>query len=284
MDSLIAFFQNAGKYIKEKLQENFTNLQSKFNAFVEKAKFWITHPDVIINNMLSKLLGREVHLRFRLVEWIRDAFEQANQEQEEQQSPQDEEYGIATLAYNPTIAEDEKTDNWLEAALKGLSIGIPAQFLLEGFEAMVQVYNPSFDFNTWFEHLGESIQNTILNIGLAFATFLHTAWNEFKGYLTEFIGVFSVSKLIDIMCDSNACSFGFGGFVSVTSAFGNECNGKYTREQEKVSIIMNLIITVVSVFIPMGIQGEIAITAADFIANFSFDIYCNYQNGHYWGF
>ena len=57
-----------------KLAENIKKLMSKYNDFIDKLEFNINHPDVVINNGLSKILGREVSIKFPLINAIRAYF------------------------------------------------------------------------------------------------------------------------------------------------------------------------------------------------------------------
>ena len=70
--SLIDFLSNVNIKISESLQKNFEKLQGKFNAFAEKAEFYLQNPDIFINKTLSKLLGHEVNLNFRLIKYIKE--------------------------------------------------------------------------------------------------------------------------------------------------------------------------------------------------------------------
>lgn len=55
----------------QKFSEHIEKLQIKFNAFAEKAKYYFLNPDELINNTLSKLFGKEVKIKFKLLEKIK---------------------------------------------------------------------------------------------------------------------------------------------------------------------------------------------------------------------
>ena len=57
-----------------KFAENIKKLISRYNDFLDKLEFNINHPDVVINNGLSKILGREVSIKFPLINAIRAYF------------------------------------------------------------------------------------------------------------------------------------------------------------------------------------------------------------------
>ena len=61
----------------EKLKEMWAKLEEKRSKTLEDLKYFIKYPDVVINNTLSKLLNKEVKIRFRLVELIRKALEKS---------------------------------------------------------------------------------------------------------------------------------------------------------------------------------------------------------------
>ena len=77
LSALQPLLEDTAELIKtgiSKLTENIQKLMSKYNDFIDKLEFNINHPDVVINNGLSKILGREVSIKFPLINAIRAYF------------------------------------------------------------------------------------------------------------------------------------------------------------------------------------------------------------------
>ena len=77
LSALKPLLEDTAELIKtgiSKLTENIQKLMSKYNDFIDKLEFNINHPDVVINNGLSKILGREVSIKFPLINAIRAYF------------------------------------------------------------------------------------------------------------------------------------------------------------------------------------------------------------------
>ena len=77
LSALQPLLEDTAELIKtgiSKHTENIQKLMSKYNDFIDKLEFNINHPDVVINNGLSKILGREVSIKFPLINAIRAYF------------------------------------------------------------------------------------------------------------------------------------------------------------------------------------------------------------------
>ena len=57
-----------------KLSENIKKLISKYSEFIDKLEFNINHPDVVINNTLSKIFGREILIKIPFLDTLRAYF------------------------------------------------------------------------------------------------------------------------------------------------------------------------------------------------------------------
>ncbi len=171
--SLIDFLSNVNIKISESLQKNFEKLQGKFNAFAEKAKFYLQNPDIFINKTLSKLLGHEVNLKFRILYWIKENVSVSDNSNENNES------AIAPINLLFDFAENEKTDNWLVAVLKGLGLALEINAFTEIFEAILKIVNPFFNFNDWYNSSSLSTQNYFDEIIMSGVTVMNTLYSYF---------------------------------------------------------------------------------------------------------
>lgn len=150
---------------------------------------------------------------------------------------------------------------------------------------MIQVFNPNFDYNTWFDSLGESIQNTIMDICLAFATFLHTAWNEFGETLEDLFNDFGIGKFAKEILGSDTDKA--MPFISLfTDSFGiisDFKDGKYTEGQSMMSLLFDGILIFITLIFPETKAVTITANVIKVIGDESRGTIYNYQNGHYWG-
>lgn len=48
------------------------SIKTHYNAFIDKVEYALNYPDAIINKALSKVFNKDVNIRFRLVEYIRE--------------------------------------------------------------------------------------------------------------------------------------------------------------------------------------------------------------------
>lgn len=87
LTDIISFIQNINNRIKDgittgvnklteklnKLTNNFKNtLKIRYNTFIDKLEYSINYPDAVINDTLSKIFNKDVNIRFKLIEYIRE--------------------------------------------------------------------------------------------------------------------------------------------------------------------------------------------------------------------
>ncbi|MCM1115462.1 MAG: RHS repeat-associated core domain-containing protein [Clostridium sp.] len=247
--SLIEFIKNANEKIQLHLQENFEKLRSRFNAFAEKVKFYLYNPDVFINKTLSKLLGKEVNISFRLIELFK------NNISSNDNSDDNNEEGIALYSssnYSLIIDENEKTDNWFLAALKTLVFGVEASFVTRFFEGLVQLVDPFFNIEDWYEKSSVSLKNYFNELITDGVTILNTVFNYFRNELavdfTKSTINSSAGKIIEKIAGEQLSSMYdiFNIFKSLNDAF----DGSHTIEYSFVSLFVDILAFVACLFVP----------------------------------
>lgn len=87
LTDIISFIQDINNRIKDgittgineltekwnKLTNNFKNaLKIRYNTFIDKLEYALNYPDAVINDTLSKIFNKDVNIRFRLIELIRE--------------------------------------------------------------------------------------------------------------------------------------------------------------------------------------------------------------------
>ena len=172
---VISFIQNVNNMLKNditagaaqlkgqlsKFTTNFKKaLKTRYNAFIDKMEYCLNYPDAVVNSVLSKLFNTDVNIRFRLIEFLR---EKANVKFDLSRFKVDTEASnssdVALQKLSFDFADDEKTDNWFLAMLKGLVIAFQLNAITEVFEGFIKAFKPSFNFNKWFDNLSEFTQD-----------------------------------------------------------------------------------------------------------------------------
>lgn len=295
LSDIISFIKNINNKIKDgisseinKIKDKYTKLFNNwkkslithYNSFIDKLEYFINYPDAVINSALSKLFNTEINIRFGLVEFIRDklgvSISLSSLKYENRNNKND-------IAPYYVISEDEKTDNWLEAVLKGLVIFIEVDTYTRIFEGIIQIVNKSFDLNRWFNKLSIDSQDLFIDMNVLLSSITNTVWVEGKDYIKEFITAFSFDKIVELLIKDNGVSLGLGSLISFTSAFNDRDEGKYTTGQAWISVIVNVAITAISVFVPMNAVTALGVSATSFFTNLILDGVFNFQNGHLWG-
>ena len=291
LQKVVAFFKNANENALQKFSEHIDKLQNKFNAFAEKAKYYLLNPDELINNTLSKLFGREVKLKFWFIEALRKYAENnAKNDSESSESNETQEtnnlsetytntYAVRSETYKSAPAKSEKTDNWFTAVLKGLVLGIEIDGITDFFEAIIKTINKSFDFNKWYMGLKVSFRNYLDELMMSFVTTMNTIFsglsedllndlyehiNDYtKGEIINYIFGEFFSSILDIFDLFNLINQNFDGTQSIDYSF--------------VSTFADIITAIICIFVPY------AAFAAEEIKKFIKDSLKNIENGNFWG-
>ena len=287
----------------EKLKEMWAKLEEKRSQAIKDLKYFVENPDVVISQKLSKLLHKEVKVRFRVLEYIRATLHKKraskyymfdnilgdkNCHPRENVDDKSDSTSKAKAKAKSNFAESEKTENWFEALMKALVIAFEIDTITRVFESIVQMIKPSFDLNRWFNSLSQRSKENFENFNIALAALFNKFFTTCKGY-------FDFSKIADILENKAYSKIGsyifenfteFGGdFFSIMKSFGDILVGydskKYNGLQGFVIFAFNMALLAMSAYIPTSMHMRFAIMSA--ISNFLIEYEIDYENGHYWG-
>ncbi len=206
IEAFISFVKTTNDKITDKLttrfQNNIEKLQNRFDSAVEKARFYFYNPDVLLSRILSTITGLDIKIEFKVLKWLKEHdFVDAQSDDEK----------IALYAYVPIIPNDEKTDNWLLAVFKTLTLAIEIDSITRFFEGIVKSVYEAFDFNSWYDNLSLFSQNNLEELVLSFSTTINSAFTYWGEEVTEKVGEafkdFSVGKLIELFLGQQVSSF-----------------------------------------------------------------------------
>lgn len=304
LTDIISFIQNINNRIKDgiteginkltekwnKLTNNFKNtLKIRYNTFIDKLEYFINYPDAVINDTLSKIFNKDVNIRFRLIEYIREKtnfkIDLSNLKTNVENSDVS---NIASRKISFDFADNEKTDNWFLAVLKGLTLAFQLDAITGIFEGIVQTFKPSFDFNKWFDDLSEINQDIFSGISLGITMLFNKIFSSAKDLL-------DFNKLSDILKDKAYSEIGEFIFESFTSLGGNffslwetfadsfngYMDGTYRGYQGLAVFLLNASIMAISIYFPATSSTNILITTIITNAILNFEI--DFENGHFWG-
>ena len=282
----------------EKLKEMWAKLEEKRSQAIKDLKYFVENPDVVISQKLSKLLHKEVKVRFRVLEYIRATLHQKRASKyymlgnllidddclsKKDKNSESNSTSKAKAKSKITVAESEKTDNWFLAIMKALMIAIEIDTITREFEAIVKTINSTFDLNKWFNALSQKGKDIFSSICLGLSTIINTAWNDNPKSLENFALVFSFDEIIKLLFNNKGLSVFLDGLISITESFSSRDSGKKTTSQAIVSSSIGTIISIICVFLPDNALVVAIATISDFIINSTIDGIFNYQNGHLWG-
>ncbi|MCM1115460.1 MAG: RHS repeat-associated core domain-containing protein [Clostridium sp.] len=267
-----------------KLADNLKNtLKKHYNNFIDKLEYAINYPDAVINSTLSKILNKDVNIRFRLVEFLR---EQANLSIDLSGLKVDVDEDESGITPYYIVNDEEKTDNWFVALIKALAIAIPVNSIALEFEAVVQTYDRSFNLSSWFENLSNKTQNLLIDMGVALSTFIHTAYKELGDQLEGLFSGLAFDKALESVFEKTPNS-GFipfiGIFMDSFDIIGNAAEGTYSFEQSALSFIFDTILTLLPFLFPESVGVGVAASVIKIIGDGSRGSIFNYQNGYLWG-
>lgn len=199
----------------EKLKEMWAKLEEKRSKTLEDLKYFIKYPDFVINNALSKLLNKEVKIRFRLVELIRKAVEKAELTKAEKSSS-DNNSNSSSKAKAKAKSKNDDSNNIVNAILQGLIAAIE----LDWFNELLKSFGSNLD------QLAKKSFEATKQIALTVITSLNVIFAYFKG--------------IDITTISN-------GFPEILKLFYNK-SGHAAEAAEKFSVpsVFSLIFSLIS--------------------------------------
>lgn len=140
----------------EKTNKLYKNIKSKCNNIIDKLEYFLNYPDVELNKLLSKLLNKDINIRFRLINFFR---EKTNLKIDLSILKNIFNKNIFTLFSNNDLAEAVvKTItivielNWLDELLNSINYSLE-KMAEKSFEQMqsfafafVRLFNVTFDY------------------------------------------------------------------------------------------------------------------------------------------
>ena len=195
---------------------------------------------------------------------------------------------------NPVMFVDptgtKKTNNWLEAALQVMCLGIEIDTFTRIFENAVQIFNVDFDLNEWFNTLTSAARDFFSGLMLYIATGLNDLFSNFWNDIIVGSIEFSFKKLIDeplellsklpkLSWDVPAIKFApvVGSFFSFFDIV-NSINKYGWNSKEGIILVVENLLSIIADFIP--VVGNILSAIGD-LSTVLTNIYFKFENGEY---
>ena len=164
---IVSFIQNVNNQIKNdisgqitslteklnKLTENWKNaLKIRYNSFIDNLEYAINYPDAVINNTLSKALNKDVNIRFRLIELLR---EQANLQFDlsKLKADVDENITSTNLKKSKSRKTDSSCGSGMGSPLYTIALIITEIFVALDVEKIAGDLDLSFEFSNFDEYI-----------------------------------------------------------------------------------------------------------------------------------
>ena len=265
-----------------KFAENIKKLISRYNDFLDKLEFNINHPDVVINNGLSKILGREVSIKFPLINAIRAYFGTFDIRTGElvggagdgyhTNDSDNEENGIAPYYI---INDDEKTDNWFLATLKSLVFAIEAFPFTQIFDALVQLFKLDKNLSKCIEDIIDFFEDLTVDIVTIINTFFLKLGENMISDISDSLSDYIVGEINGkILGDELSLILDiFDVFGSIDENF----DGAYSIEYSFITTVIDIFCFVLCFLAPEVIVG------VDFVNDFIKKSLNNIETGRLWG-
>ena len=192
LSALQPLFESTVEAVKagiSKMSENIKKLISRYNEFIDKLEYNINHPDVVINNGLSKLLGRDVSLKFPLINALRAYFGTLN-------------IRTGKLGNGEYSADDEKTKSKIRRVEYGSAEHVISVLIAEiinffNMEDIAEALEIEFSFSNLAEFLDLKVElftkgfnEGIISLDVAakgFASDLSSWVSSFGGALGDYV-------------------------------------------------------------------------------------------------
>ena len=265
-----------------KFAENIKKLISRYNDFLDKLEFNINHPDVVINNGLSKILGREVSIKFPLINAIRAYFGTFDIRTGElvggagdgyhTNDSDNEENGIAPYYI---INDDEKTDNWFLATLKSLVFAIEAFPFTQIFDALVQLFKLDKNLSKCIEDIIDFFEDLTVDIVTIINTFFLKLGENMISDISDSLSDYIVGEINGkILGDELSLILDiFDVFGSIDENF----DGAYSIEYSFITTVIDIFCFVLCFLAPEVIVG------VDLVNDFIKKSLNNIETGRLWG-
>lgn len=253
----------------EKLKETWAKLEEKRSKTLEDLKYFIKYPDVVINNALSKLLNKEVKIRFRLVELIRKAVEKAELTKAEKSSSDDNSNSTSKAKVQAKAkSKNDDSNNIVYAILQGLIAAIELDWINE----MLKSFGSSLD------QLAKISFEATKQVSLTIIAFMNTTYLYLKNSFSLDAMLAGGSKFfkkaveetdggapfLDIKGGKNSFSYVtsiLGFFINLASA-GDD---NFTSTEDAIAATLTLVVNLLAITIESPIVSFIVSVLGDII-------------------
>ena len=270
-----------------KLAENIKKLISRYNDFLDKLEFSINHPDVVINNGLSKILGREVSIKFPLINAIRAYFGTFDIRTGElvggagdgyhTSDSDNDENGIAAYSSRDSGSTTVEDNNIVMAILQGIVAAIELDWINDILEF----------FGSSLEKIAADTNSFIKESLLIFITSINVLWGYIPDYMRGGAIATSTTSILDLLYSNQAKSDGILKDSSVVRGFGfifaligfcddmdSAGEGAFSKKEDTIMNIVSLAVDIISLFL-----GPVASILVPIFADLVIDITALRING-----
>ena len=259
----------------EKLKEMWAKLEEKRSKTLEDLKYFIKYPDVVINNTLSKLLNKEVKIRFRLVELIRKAVEKSELTKAEKSSS-DDNSNSSSKAKAKAKSKNDDSNNIVNAILQGLIAAIELDWINEILKGI----------GSSLDQLAKISFEGTKQVSLAIIAFMNTVYtyvtNSFSLDTLSNFGSSIIDRGVDMaeesgskLIDAKGLGTGFGLFTSILAflaGIDSAGSGKtFSKSEDIVMNAVNAAIGIACLFLN-GPFAPIAGFVIPFISSITIDV------------
>lgn len=272
----------------EKLKETWAKLEEKRSQAIKDIKYFIDNPDVVISQKLSKLLHKEVKVRFRLLEYIRATLHKKRASKyyiigtifgDEDCIPKknkDNESNSSSKAKAKAKSKNDDSNNIVNAILQGLIAAIELDWINELLKS----------FGSSLDQLAKISFEATKEVSLAVIAIMNTAYlylkNSFSLEALSSIdgaiikkGEKMAKKSGSNLIDAKGFGTGFGIFTSILAfiaGIDSAGSGKtFSKSEDIVMNAVNAAIGIACLFIPEFISPIVAFLIP-IISNIGMDV------------
>ena len=247
------------KELKNSITSGFQNLQSQYSASIEKLKFYYMNPGELTSELLTNLLGKEVHIEFKLLKEIRSRivsffqmFNDAIKNGINKDSNQEE--GIAVFSSNSNNHKSDNND--LGLAVVEIIIAI---IELQWLDDALKVIGSSL------QKLADISFNALQEFCLIFTTTLNSIFDYFKqSFLLDSL-IAGESEYLKIgekmasegeqLVNAKGVGKGFAGLLSIFNLIldiDEAGSGISSKTEDYVMAVISFATNIISIFLPFG--------------------------------
>ncbi|MCD7871832.1 MAG: hypothetical protein LUG21_00660 [Clostridiales bacterium] len=244
-------------------------MKIRYNNFIDKLEYFINYPDAVINNTLSKIFNKDVNIRFRLIEFIR---EKTNFKMDlsalKKDVDNDGNSKMRTAKSKSSSSTTTNDNNIVMAIIQGIIAGIELDWINDILEF----------FGSGLEKLAKKSFEAVKQLSLLFITTLNTTFSYFTDVFNSLLTFDSI--ILDKgekiafetgdLINAKGITKGFGLFVSIFSFFlkiDSAGSGGFTKTEDIVISAVMLVVDIASLFL-----GPVSGVLVPIISNLAIDI------------